>query len=495
MPNNNGSSEYKGIFKGTAVFGGTQLVQIVVDLLKSKAVALLIGSVGMGINTLYLSSMQIIVVLSGMGLKSSSVKDIAEATTTNDNFIIGRKISVLKRCFQLTCVLGLVITLMSSPLLSKTSFGDTSHILQYSLLSLFVIFTLLGEQCTAILQGLHLIKKTAMSTLLSCVAGLITSVFFFYVWGIEGIVYNIITASFVSFSIRYYYVWKLDYPNIKVGFKESILESKATYMLGFAMVISTLIGTVVNFSINSFISYFGGFSEVGYYKAGLILTTESVSLVFSSMAADYYPKLVVASKDIGKMRELVNNQGEIVTLISLPVLSSLMLFAPLAIKILFTPEFLVLNNFVKLLCVGVLFQAISYSIGYISFAKGDKKTFFLLEGLWGSLYRLFLYCLGYYLGGLLGLAISYIVGFSTYLLIVLYVTKRLYGFSMNKEYLRVVIISLTLIFSFLLSLFALDGLWYYTVGLSVYLLIIVFSYRELNRRLDFGALVRKLSKR
>lgn len=488
-------SEYRGIFKGTAVFGGAQAVQIIVDLLKSKAVAILIGSVGMGINALYTSSLQIIVVLSGMGLKTSSVKDIAEATTTNDNYIIGRKISVLKKCFQFTCILGLILTLISSPILSKTSFGDTSHILQYSLLSLFVVFTLLGEQCTAILQGLHLIKKTAISTLLSCVAGLITSVFFFYIWGIEGIVYNIITASFVSFCIRYYYVWRLDYQRVKVSFKESILESKATYMLGFAMVISTLIGTVVNFSINSFISNFGGLSEVGYYKAGLILTTESVSLVFSSMAADYYPKLVVACKDIVKMRGLVNSQGEIVTLISLPVLSSLMLLAPLAIEILFTPEFLVLNTFIKLLCVGVLFQAISYSIGYISFAKGDKKTFFLLEGVCGSLYRLILYCLGYYFGGLHGLAISYIVGFGTYLFVVLYVTNRLYQFAISASYVRVILSSVSLIFLLLGALLSLKDVLLYIVGTFLYVVIILFAYRELNKRLEINKLIKKAFER
>ncbi len=495
MKKDKSNSEYRGIFKGTAVFGGTQLVQIVVSLIKSKAVAILIGSIGMGVNALYTSSMQIITVLSGMGLKSSAVRDIAEATASNDKLLIGRKISILKKCFCLTCIMGVIITFISSPLLSEMSFGDASHIFEYSLLSFFVVFSLLAEQCTAILQGLHLIKKTATSTLLSCIVGLFTSILFFYIWGIEGIVYNIIVSSFVSFVIRYAYVRRLDYPFSNVSYKEALLESKGTFLLGFAMVVSTLIGTVVNYSINSFISNFGGITEVGYYKAGLILTTESVSLVFSSMAADYYPKLVVATKDREKMNLLVNNQGEIVTLISLPVLASLMFFSPLAIRVLFTPEFLVLNNFVKLLCVGILLQAISYSIGYISFAKGDKKTFFLLEGVWGSLFRLACYCTGYYFGGLQGIAISYIMYYFTYLVIILLVTRKLYSFSMNSSYMKVVFCSIFLLGVLLNSLLFFYNTMSYVLGGVIYILILVFAYIELNTRIDFGLILNKIMKR
>lgn len=40
------SSQYQSILKATSIFGGTQFVQLLVGLIRSKFVALLIGSTG-----------------------------------------------------------------------------------------------------------------------------------------------------------------------------------------------------------------------------------------------------------------------------------------------------------------------------------------------------------------------------------------------------------------------------------------------------------------
>ena len=51
------ASSYKEIFKGTAIFGGTQIIQVLVGLIRLKLISILIGAKGMGINSLYTSSL------------------------------------------------------------------------------------------------------------------------------------------------------------------------------------------------------------------------------------------------------------------------------------------------------------------------------------------------------------------------------------------------------------------------------------------------------
>ena len=62
------SNQYRSIFKATTIFGGTQLCQILFNLLRSKSIALLVGVMGMGMTTMYNTSLNIIITLFGMGI-------------------------------------------------------------------------------------------------------------------------------------------------------------------------------------------------------------------------------------------------------------------------------------------------------------------------------------------------------------------------------------------------------------------------------------------
>ena len=60
IPNTSENDSYKKIVKNTVAYGGSQVVQMLVTLLRAKIVAVLLGSLWMGINTLTLSAISII---------------------------------------------------------------------------------------------------------------------------------------------------------------------------------------------------------------------------------------------------------------------------------------------------------------------------------------------------------------------------------------------------------------------------------------------------
>ena len=63
-------SSYKSIFKATSLFGGVQFYQILIQIIRSKFVAVLLGPMGVGILGLLSSGMQLIQSFTNMGLAS-----------------------------------------------------------------------------------------------------------------------------------------------------------------------------------------------------------------------------------------------------------------------------------------------------------------------------------------------------------------------------------------------------------------------------------------
>lgn len=61
--NNPGTEEtrsYRNIFKATTLFGGVQVYQILISIIRSKFVAVLLGTAGMGIQGMFLSSISLV---------------------------------------------------------------------------------------------------------------------------------------------------------------------------------------------------------------------------------------------------------------------------------------------------------------------------------------------------------------------------------------------------------------------------------------------------
>ena len=120
------TSSYRSIFKATSLFGGVQVFQILVSIIKSKFVAILLGPAGVGIQGLFVSGTTFVQSLTAMGLSSSAVRDVAEAYGTHDNYRVGRTVTALRKLVWFTGLLGMLCVILFSPILSKYAFGNKS---------------------------------------------------------------------------------------------------------------------------------------------------------------------------------------------------------------------------------------------------------------------------------------------------------------------------------------------------------------------------------
>src|SRR5690349_21496391 len=199
------TSSYKQIFKATSIFGGVQVFIILITIIRSKVVALLLGPAGMGIAGLITSTTTFINNLTNFGITTAAVKNIADAYSSNNILKLGKTVSVFRKLVWITGLLGLLVTLLFSPLLSRISFGNFNYTIFFAFASVILLITQLSEGETTFLRGARKIKELATSTFIGTLAGLLISIPLYYFLEEYGIVPALIVSSITTFlSAKYF---------------------------------------------------------------------------------------------------------------------------------------------------------------------------------------------------------------------------------------------------------------------------------------------------
>ncbi len=485
-------SGYKNILKSTSLFGGVKFVQVFLNLVRNKIIAILLGPTGVGFNGLYQSTISIISNITGLGLNFSAVRDISKANEGGDIAKLSRTIKIFRRWQILSVSLGFIVVVCFSGFLSRATFGSPSYSLMFALLSLMLVFNALSDSNASLLQGTRSLKWYAFHTLTGTTVSLLISAPLYYIFGISGIVPALILSALITWLFSLWYASKIKRVRVKVTMSETMKEGGEMVKLGVAMMLTTSLTALANYLINIYIQSKGSIADFGLYQSGMSITTQSVGLIFVSMAIDYYPKLAAVSDDNHKVQNMVNQQAEIMLLIAAPILLLLMIAAPLAIRILLSAEFLPIVKFIRIISIALIFKSASYSIGAISFAKGDKKTFFLLEGIYTNS-SIFLFSVaGYYFGGLNGLGYGFVLMHLIYFFLIIFINGRLYEYKPSGHVFRILavnIVASTAVFGILSFP---EGFISYTASSVIFVLLALYSFRQIDKVIDLKVLLKKV---
>jgi O-antigen/teichoic acid export membrane protein len=483
------TTSYKSIFKATSIFGGVQVFNILVTLIRSKAVALFIGTAGMGLNGLFMSSLNLIKTVSSLGIAESAVRDISKAHATGDTQHIGKTFTVFRRWIWITAALGIAITILFSPLLSKVSFGSTNKTMSYILLSVTFLFGALSGGVYTFLRGTRQIKYLAQANIIGAIAGLFAALPVFYFYGIKGVVPAIILTALGNYLVSLYFRSKVRFTKANISWSETFSLGKPMVQLGLSLTLINLMTTAIAFILNAFISKNGNLSDLGLYNAGQAIVEGYVGMVFTAMATDYFPRLSGVISDDSKWKQLVNEQAELVIIILSIVLVLLISTTPILIRILLSKEFLASQDFILWAVLSIPLKGLVWVTGFVMLAKGDNKLFLIVELVTNAiLLGLNLFFYKYY--GLNGLGISIIISYFIFTVIMIWVLRTKYSFNFSSE---VIVLTLKGLFALSLCLAAIKYLGYpnaYYAEAVIVLTTISYSVYELNKRVKLkGVLV------
>lgn len=491
----NNQSSYRSIFKATFLFGGVQVYQILIQIIKSKFVAVLLGPAGVGIMGLYQSGLQLVQQISSMGLASSAVRNVSESNGTNDIQRIAKTITVVRKLVWFTGLLGLILVACCSPLLSKVSFGNYDYTIPFIILSVTLLFDQLSAGQRVVLQGMRRLKDLAKCTAFGVTFGLITSVPLYYLLGINGIIPTIVLNSACSLTLSWIYSRRIKIEKVPVTPKETLEQGKQMLIMGVSMSLSGIFASIVAYAIRGFIQANGGVEQVGLFQAGFAIMTTYVGMVMNAIGTDYYPRLAAINKDNAKCREAVSQQGEIGTMILAPMLTCCLVFMPFVLDLLYSDSFLAANEYVTWACLGMMLRLAAWVISYLFVAKAESKLFLKVE-LSANAYYLVFSLLGYKFLGLTGLGIAFALEYIVYFLQCYLIARRRYDFRFTSDFIKCYGIQLFLVIVCLVIVVIFSGWLKYTLGCIVIAISCFIGIKGLNQRMNLlGFVKNKIAKK
>lgn len=416
------------ILKVMGIFGGVQVLTILCAIVRTKFVALWIGPVGVGLFGIFNSALDTVKSVSQLGIGESAVRDIANSPRERLAVIV----QSLRRWSWALGVIGAALMLALSGLLSRFSFGDTTHAAGFMLLSVCVLFSSLSSAEGAVFRGFRRFRKLARASVWGAVGGLAVSLPMFYFWGEESIVPSIIAYTVVTWIALGLYREKVEKPTEKLAWGESFAIGKGFVVLGTFMTASMFLTNLVNYVFLAWLNNAGGEGGVGLYQAGFTLVNKYVGLVFTAIAVEYYPRLSAVAHSPKRLSLFAGHEIRLIMWILIPAVSVFILADELVVRLLYSSEFLEMLPFVTLAAVGTVFRAYGWCVGFTILAKGDGVTYLWTEAL-SAFISLALNIVAYLYWGWLGLGVAYIIWYAAYSVIVAVVARYRYGLRISGK--------------------------------------------------------------
>ncbi len=439
-------NSYGSIIRRISAFGGVQVFNILIGLVRGKLVALFLGPEGMGISSLFASSTATIQQFSSLGLNAAAVKEVAAAKDNQSRLHSITRTTL--RLFGITALIGALACILLSPLWSRMTFGDGSETFSYLWLGIAVALSIGGGGYLAMLQGLGEVKRLSKASLVGGCAGLFFGVPLYWLFGIAGIVPAMIILALCTFLFYYLSYRKsqkgVETSELPTDRRVSRLVARRLVSLGIVLLVASAVGTLTQYLINIFVREFGSLDDVGLYQAATSITNQYIGLVFAALAMDYFPRLSAICMERDKLNEVYNRQTEIVMLVATPLLTALILTAPLVIRLLLTSEFIAVCPLMRWLGVGMLVQALNFPLGYIFVARGDRRVYLWLECFWTNLLWIVCSVGGFWLYGLIGLGVSLVVRGAIDFVVTFTLGVRLYGLRLVRSSVLTVALSVLL---------------------------------------------------
>ncbi len=480
-------TSYGSIFKTTFLFGFVQVFNIIVKVGINKVVALLLGANGMGIIGLFNTAIGTIKTGAGLGVNQSAVRDISEANGCNDYGRFSRIISLTNRVILFTSLLGVIVTIALSPVLSQWQFGNHNYTIAFVWLSIVVGLNIFSEGQLAILKGMRQLRSLAKASMIGSLVGLLSAVPFYFFFGEGGIVPSLIITAFAALFFSNYYVRKIKYDRIKLTLKEVFKESGPMVKMGVALMLVGFIGSIFDLIVASFISRHGSLADVGLYNAGSTIITGYFGIVITAMSTDYYPRISAVHTDNAMLKIEMDRQSESGLVMIFPLVVLFVFLSRFFIRILYSEEFEVSNQYTDYAMIGTILTVVSNCMGMILLAK-QASNIFVLSVLGQRTLLVGVYLFLYSQFGLLGLGWAYICTGVVHLLFMTVILRHFYQIKLGLRIyqLLLLIITVTIITIFVRRI---DLFWLkYSIGFVLLVFASLFSYLYMKKNMDIDLL-------
>ncbi len=465
---------YGQILKSSALIGGSSAINIVIGIVRTKAMAVLLGPAGFGLMGVYGSIIDLAQSIAGMGINSSGVRQIAAATGSGDTKRIARTVVVLRRTSLVLGIVGAVLLAALSWQVSDLTFGSHERAAGVALLSLAVLFRLVSDGRGALLQGMRHISDLAKINILGAAFGAIASIVLVYFWHEDGVVLALVAVAAMFMVTSWWYSRKVKIQTLVMTASEIKEETAALLKLGFAFMMSGFLIMGAAYAVRLMVIRLVGLEAAGYYQVAWTLGGLYVGFILEAMGADFYPRLTAVAHDNTLCNRMVNEQTQISLLLAWPGVIVTLVFAPLVIALFYSTQFQPAVEVLRWLCLGTALRIISWPMGFIMLAKGAKKAFIISDLAWTVVYLgLAWLCVDAF--GLNGIGIAFCASYAFHCFLNYVIARTISDFRWSTANVHTGLIFtfvITVVFS---AFYALPAIWATKIGAGIVVLSVLYS--------------------
>lgn len=486
----NSNNSYSHILKYTSLFGGVQMLNILIGLIRNKLVALLLGPAGMGLVALFSSTIKLVVDSTNFGLHISAVRNISIAYDRGDTKQLNHEIHVFRCWIFITSLLGMLVCACLSPLLSRWTFSFGNHTLHFMLLSPVVALTTLTVGETAILKATRRLKDLAVTSIYGAIGVLVISVPIYWIYNYKGIVPSLILMALVQAIIIMRYSlnsfplsreWKISY----------IKEGTVFLRLGIAFVVAGMLGSGTELAIRAYLSNVSDVDTVGLYNAMYVMIFTYAGMVFTAIDTDYYPRLSAIKTSGTELNSTVNSQIEVSMNIVSPLIVLFILFMPILLPLLYSGKFNAVIPMLQAAALSMYGRGVFLPLEYIALSRGDSLTFLSVE-IFSDIILISLVVFGYSISGLVGMGAAITAAYLLEMAFAATVCRMRYNYRMSATALRTIALHIAAGIGIYASTYIEDNAFYCIAGILVFILDASISLNAIKKH---TTIMEKLKKR
>lgn len=386
------TTSHRQILRTSAITGTAAILTNVIGIVRLKAVALILGPVGVGLMGLFTNLIAVAASVAGLGLNASGVREVANAEAGGDRKRLAATIAALAACTALLAALATaVVWLLRDPVAQWLKLGPGGP-RDIGWLSLAAGLNVLAALPLILLNGFREIRALATAQVAAAVLGTIAGLAILAAWGPKGLIAYVIAGPAAGVAAGYVMWRKLGLRQVPTA-DRGLVTDQARHMirLGFAFMLSGLALSLAVLLVRTTIKNAIGEVPLGLFAAAWTISSTYVGVVLQAMTADFYPRLSAIINDKVHASRIVSEQVETAMLLATPILLLTLGFAPLVLHLAYSSEFTGAADLLRWQILGDVFKIMAWPLAIALLAARRSWAYWSIETATALLFATFVW--------------------------------------------------------------------------------------------------------
>lgn len=407
------------VFSFTAL---STLVRMLTGFISVKIVAGIIGPAGVALVGQLNNFASIVLSLSTGGINGGITKYIAEYKD-DDNKIK----DCLSTAFKITIICSLLtgsVLILFHSLLSEVVMLSPEYGYVFTIFGFTILLYALNMGLTSVINGFKEFQKYVKVNIAGSVIGIIFTLSLVWIWELKGALISAVTFQSIMFFISLWMIRKMPWLKWE-NFKQKINKELTKKYLNYSIMtfVSASLLPISQMLLRGYVISEISATEAGWWEAMNRISNIYLMVITTSFSVYYLPRLSELT-DKNELRNEIFRSYKVIIPCLLVGLATVYLLRHLVIKLLFTPEFLPMENLFIWQLGGDFFKITSWLLAYLMVAKAMTKWYITTE----IGFALLFVALGFIfmrVNGVIGITQAYFINYIAYLLIMIFIFRKL----------------------------------------------------------------------